>query len=259
MKKFVYVTLILLLVGGLMNLFAQGIYLKGQAGYAFGINKHYFGDEDSFTPTGDKTAEKDIYHSFGKGLKFLGAIGFPMMPGLAFQLESGLSMLGGLEMNDQSSFNTTYTTKYSTMHIPILASMVVSANMNNLRGYAGAGAGIYFFMLKREETNSQNDALSEWTYRFNLPIGFHGFIGFEFPMGPGLAFYGELRVTSLTLMLKEEELTKMKDNFGNEVDLNELPEDQKIIKFKKDSIDDPAPWPMPASSLGAFFGIRLNL
>jgi len=181
------------------------------------------------------------------------------MPGLAFQVEFGLSILGGFEMEDQNATLTTYTTKYSAMHIPILASMVVSANMNNLRGYAGAGAGIYLFFLKREETNSQNDALSEYTYRFSLPIGFQGFVGFEFPMGSSLAFYGEMRVTSLSLMVKEYELTAAKDANGNDIDLDQIPEDQRIQKFKRDSIDDPAPFPMSASSLTVFFGFRLNL
>jgi len=75
-------------MGGLMNLFAQGIYLKGQAGYAIGISKQYFGDEDTYSSQGEKTGEKDIYHSFGKGLKLLGAIGFSD--------DAGFSLPGGI-------------------------------------------------------------------------------------------------------------------------------------------------------------------
>ena len=184
-------------------------------------------------------------------------MGFMLTPNFAIQFESGLSLAAGKTL-EHTSNNTTSKNEITAWNIPFLASVVARSNSENIRPYVGAGGGFYLFFMKYKMTNSENQALSEIKQKFKFPIGFHGFVGLEFPAGESFAFYMEVRFVSLGLYLSESELTAAKDANGDDI-LDQIPEDQKKQKYKKDSLDDPAPDLISASNLGVFFGLKITL
>lgn len=260
MKREIWILIYILF--GLSSLFAQGVYIKGLTGYASGLQKEYIGSETSRNSDGEITSLKDVYHSYGKGLKGGGAIGFSVSPNVALEFETGLGILGGITMEDESNFGgETVTSKeeISVRHIPILATVIISAGNNgSARPYAGAGAGIYLYSISTTFTNSQDESLAKIDDKVKLPIGFHGIIGAEFPMGEKMSFFGELRLVSLGLTQSEDELVELKDSDGNDI-LDNIPADDRVDKYEKDSTEETAPEVLSASNLGVFFGLKLTL
>ena len=126
MKSKQLVGLLVVFIFGVSQLFAGGLYVKGQGGYAFGLVKGHVTSEYTYNSQGTRTSVKDIYHSYGKGLQGKGAIGLPITPNMALQVESGLSILGGLTTEQKYADGHTQTLKISAWHIPILAGIVIS-------------------------------------------------------------------------------------------------------------------------------------
>lgn len=258
MKNCILMVVFCLVVSAGMVFAQSGMYLRGSAGYALGIQKNYIGTETTRNSQGTITSVKDIYHSAGKGLNLNGALGIPVSNNFTLMLESGISLMNGITMEDKSS-NITSTEKISAWHIPILASVIISAGQEGgTRPYVGAGAGIYLYSISTEYTRSDNQSLAKVDNKMKLPIGFHGMIGAEFPMGESMSFFGELRLVSLGLTQSEDELTELKDADGNDI-LNEVPADQKVEKYEKDSTENSAPQVFSASSLGIKVGLKLKM
>lgn len=257
MRRFAISGLICILVFCFSRAFTQGFYMRGQAGYALGVNKQHIDSKYEYDAQGNETSVEDIYHSFGKGIKLRGAMGFLLSSNIAIQFESGLSLAAGKTLEQQFN-STTSKNEITAWNIPFLASIVARSNSENVRPYVGAGGGFYLFFMKYKMTNSNSQALSEFRQKFKFPIGFHGFVGLEFPAGESFSFYMEVRFVSLGLYPSESELTAAKNANGDDI-LDQIPDDQKKQKYKKDSLDDPAPDLVSASNLGVFFGLKITL
>ena len=68
MKKYAISALVCTLVFCFGSAFAQGFYMRGQAGYALGVNKQHIDSKYKYDAQGNQTSVEDIYHSFGKGI-----------------------------------------------------------------------------------------------------------------------------------------------------------------------------------------------
>jgi opacity protein-like surface antigen len=258
MKRKQALGFVIILIFGVSQLFAGGYYLKGQAGYAFGLSQVHIATESTFNSQLTPISVRDVYHSFGQGLQGKAAIGIPITPNLAMQFESGFSTLGGFSFEQKYADGNKQKVKASVWHIPILAGVVVSSDFNNIKPYAGAGAGVYMYSIKYTMTSSANQSEAVYKVHVKLPIGFHGMFGVEFPAGDKMSFFGEVRFVSLGLLETKEELIKAIDENGNDV-LNQLPQNQKVTEYKKDSPYDPAPQLFSANGLGFFLGLKFKL
>jgi opacity protein-like surface antigen len=244
--------------------FAQnGMYFRGGAGFALGIQKDFIGSEVTWNSQGDITSIKDVYYSAGRGLNINGALGVPVYKNLVILLESGIGLFGGITLEDKRSVSgvgeITEKAEISARHIPILASFIISAgDVGGVRPYAGAGIGIYLYSISTKFTNSFNQSLAKVDNKVKLPIGFQGMIGLEFPLAESMSFFGEFRLVSLGLTESEDKLTELKDEDGNDI-LDQISAENRVTKYEKDSTENPAPEVFSASSLGVKVGLKLNL
>lgn len=255
-----------------ITLFAQGIYVKVNTSYGFGMssqNLEAFGFYNLTEGINTDTYEQ-VNVSLGRGLVLGATLGNMFNENIGVEL--GLSyLLGGKSKAKHTWPGGTADIALSSRMIRINPSLVVASGFGNLNPYAKFGLVIGSGSIMYEI--NENDAGDIWVekmkFQGGLALGVSAGVGAVFNLNDNMSFFGELNMVNLSYAPTKGEVTEATSN-----GVNELPEmtirERKIEFVDRHTINVTAPpvatqprqelkQKFPFGSFGLNVGLRINL
>jgi len=243
--------------------------LFADVGYGFGIGGEYFGASTERSQ-GDVTKETDRYLSFGRGLKLQGGASYEVLQNLAlafaFQFSGGVPPAKTVDVArlDVGGIQTTTTTEtrqhYSQFQLALSARpRFTVADLFDM--YVGTGFGVVFTPTHTDATqsvhvvngntvsNTNYSALIE--YKTKPAAAFLGCLGAELPLTDMLILFGEVNFEAMTVIVKEEQITKSTMSRYDETDPPTI--------YEQNATDRQEPPKIPGTNWGLKLGVRIPI
>ncbi|MHB1050918.1 MAG: hypothetical protein ACYC09_12630 [Bacteroidota bacterium] len=228
----------------------QGVRVAIAAGYAFSLGGQTLSNYTRrfFTENTRTMVEyldvKDEYFTTGEGYRIGLNVSLPVHSVISMYCDVSYSS-GSKQQKDilqyQFSSNPAFYEEYVTSnhfrfrHVPISFGAEIDIPLGIVSSFGGIG--ITTNLLSDLEVDNIYTTASGFKrerkveYQFDVPVGFVGFFGISAAITSRMSVFTQVKVTSLTQYMTQEEITRY---FENGVDkLNSLPTSERILKFEK--------------------------
>ncbi|NVO01282.1 MAG: outer membrane beta-barrel protein [Bacteroidetes bacterium] len=267
------------------NLSAQGVFVKVNVGYGFGIGTQTWMNNSTRnvnSVTGVNTGtEEAVKISLGKGLNFAGTIGAMFNKNVGAEL--GINYLIGGKTTCKDEYNYTgnliipsYTRTteniFSANMLKINPSILVTSGSKEIDPYAKFGIVLGFGSAtsERTETYSSGDINeSAFKYSGGMSIGITSAFGVNFNLNKNMAIFGELNMTNLSYAPKKGIYLKYSENgvdqlatmttIEKEVEYVDSYTYDSSVAANVTQPDKQTSIKLPFSSLGINLGIKIKL
>jgi hypothetical protein len=270
MKNYFSKTMLVILITCLFsgNLFAQGLYVKVQTGYALGISQYNI---SNYTETAALYSYDRVGLSFGKGINLGGTVGYLFSKNLGIEL--GLSyLMGGKTTGTNTYLDHINADTYSATMVRLNPSVVVSAGFDKVNPYAKLGVivGAGSFTHNYNETYTNGNAyITDYKWNGGLAVGFTSALGANFKLNNNLSLFGEFNLISLSYAPKKMVITMASDNGKDALEgMSTRDKETDFVnsysKDKNSPVDNTKPnqgirVSYPFGSFGFNVGVRINL
>jgi len=282
MKKFIKISIVLVTVFFVHDLFSQGAYINVNVGYGLAFSTSTSWDCYNYTGTDNSSTYEQVYLSLGKGFNFGGTFGYMFNEHVGAEL--GVSyLIGGktvCEESDNDEWGSDlYKTTFSAKMLRFIPAIVVAAGTEGVNPYAKFGIVIGTGSVTHEGdyTSTYNDMglktthnyLNVWKYKGGVAMGIQGAVGALFELSDKLSFFAELNTINMSYAPTKGERTEAKDDGVDQ--LPDMTTRQKEIEFVKEYTynhdseppdsepDQELKQKMPFGSFGINAGLIINL
>jgi hypothetical protein len=268
------------------NLSAQGVFVKINAGYGFGLGMQSWKTNTTKNTTSTTmeytSTTENINLSLGKGLNFGATFGAMFSKNVGGEL--GLNYLIGAKTTCQSiesqtaillipAFTTTDEQSISASMFRINPSIIVASGSKEIEPYAKLGLviGIGSVTLERISTTTLNSDKTEISEKYNggIALGVSSALGINFNLNDNMALFGELNMINMsyaptksvytkysvdgidqlpTMTIKDKE-TEYVDSYTHDSTAASTPDSQPDKKLKTKN---------PFGSLGINLGLKIK-
>ena len=269
MKK-VIISLCIVL-GSVAFVNAQGLYVKLQPGYGFGMASGDFGSNSVSTTSisGTITTNELVSSSFGKGFNLGLNIGYMLGEHVGIELGIGYNFGGSIELTSQNinpTTNVTNTDTYSSHQFRLNPALVITTGgTEGLSPYAKFGLVLGLGTKVTDEWKTTANASTQ-TVEFTggMPLGLNGAFGVNYHLSSSMAIYGELEVISMSYAPSTKTITASTDNAGvNDLSSYTIKEWTLVDKTTSNTAivtpsTEQQTFHVPFSSFGINVGIRMS-
>lgn len=259
------------------TLFAQGAYVKINAGY--GINMSSFVAQNSsnstttLPPYSYSYSTEAVNYSLGKGLNFGGAFGYMFNKNIGAELGISYLLGGTTKIVNESQFGTGHSTNEITMHsnmLRFIPSVVIASGFEGINPYAKFGLliGTGSLFIDGDENEPGGIMIEKWKYNGGFAIGLNSAIGAMFTINDNISIFGEIDMVNLSYAPTKAELTEASLN-----GVDQLPtmttrqkETEFVDSYTFDSANPPSDsepakevkFKMPYGSVGLNVGLKIS-
>jgi hypothetical protein len=255
-----------------ITLFAQGIYVKVNASYGFGMSSQYlvnFGfynfiqEEDSYT-------RELVNVSLGKGLILGATLGNMFNENIGVEL--GFSYLFGGKTKTKGTWPIgTEDYALSSRMLRLTPTLVLASGFGNMNPYAKFGVVIGSTSIMHETYHKRegNTWVEKMKLQGRLALGVFAGLGAVFNLNDNISFFGEMNMVNLSFAPTKGEITEATFN-GIDV-LYGMPIHHRKIEFVNSHTRNWTAPPVmtqprqelkqkfPFGSIGLNIGLRINL
>jgi hypothetical protein len=259
------------------TLFAQGAYVKINAGY--GINTSSFVAQNSSNSTTTSPpysysySNEAVNYSFGKGLNFGGAFGYMINKNIGAELGISYLLGGTTKIVNESHFGTMHNTSELSMYsnmLRFIPSVVIASGFEGINPYAKFGLliGTGSFFMDSDENRDGDVTVEKWKYNGGFALGLNSAIGAMFTINDNISIFGEIDMVNLSYAPTKAELTEASLNGVDQ--LPTMTTREKEIEFVDsytlESANPPSDsepskeikFKMPYGSVGLNVGLKIN-
>ncbi len=222
------------------NAFAQGLYVKGNAGFGMGIGDYgLLADGNSTVTNGTSTStttgtDKAIKLSFGKGLNFGGGLGYMFTEHVGFEVGVNYLIGGETKSHDVTDFGSgsrTVDIALSAKMLRINPCFVISAGGDGASPYARVGVvlGSGKFIAKETSIGASGESYQETEFSGGLGLGFNAAIGLDYGVSDKLSLFGELNFIGMSYAPTKSEIVKYTADGVDELSL--LTTNEKKVEY----------------------------
>lgn len=259
------------------TLFAQGAYVKINAGYGFNMSTYTaqnYSQSSSSTPPYTYTYSSEVVnYSLGKGFNFGGAFGYMFNKNIGAEL--GISYLLGStsKIVNESNLGTGHSTTEISMHsnmLRFIPSVVIASGFEGINPYAKFGLliGTGSVFIDGNENDNVDIVVEKWKYNGGFAVGLNSAIGAVFTINDNISIFGEIDMVNLSYSPTKGELTEATLNGVDQ--LPAMTKSEKEIEYvdsytfdSANPVSDSEPaketkFKMPFGSVGFNVGLKFN-
>jgi hypothetical protein len=280
MKK-MFKTVLFLLVSTFLtsNLFAQGMYVRLNAGYGMNAGAQnldgFYNETSSYRSSNNSTDHtyEQINVSLGKGLNVGGALGF--MFSANFGAELGVSyLLGGkstaTDTYNGSSYSETYEYTISAKMLRINPSLVLTTGAEGLSPYAKFGlvAGMGSILMEYMNNDDGDVYIEKTKLNGGTALGLTAALGVNYKLSESMSLFGEINMVNMSYAPTTGEITEATYNGANK--LPDYTTNEKLTDFvdsysynsqdnqSENEPDQELKQKMPFGSIGVNLGLTIK-
>ncbi len=259
------------------TLFAQGAYVKINAGYGFIMSSsvaHNYSQTTTSSPSFTYSNTNEAVNlSLGKGLNFGGAFGYMFNKNIGAELGISYLLGGTTKFGNESNYAPGHSNYEQTVHsnmLRFIPSLVIASGFEGINPYAKfgllIGTGSIFFDGDLDADG--NIAVENWKYNGGFALGLNSAIGAIFTMNDNISIFGEIDMVNLSYAPTKGELTESTLNGVDQ--LPTMTTSEKEIEFVDsytfESANPPSDsepskeikFKMPYGSVGLNVGLKIN-
>lgn len=206
-----YVILILVITTN--QLFSQQTYLTFNTGYGFKLNSRNLDGLYNITEKGNNTKIEQVRISLGEGFNFGGGIGYYFNNNIGTEISANYLFSKKSEVNHIDDDDNIKISLSSKM-FKITPSIILKTNNELFNPYIKMGLTLGFGNILVESNGISNNDVFEKETKLNggYAFGMSSAIGFTYPLGDEVLFYGELNMDNISYAPLKGEHTKYTEN-----------------------------------------------
>lgn len=259
------------------TLFAQGAYVKINAGYGFIISssvaQNYSQTTTSSPPYTYTNTIEAVNLSLGKGLNFGGAFGYMFNKNIGAELGISYLLGGTTKFSNESNFGATHTTYEQTVHsnmLRFIPSLVIASGFEGINPYAKFGLliGTGSFFIDDDSDIDGDIRVQKRKYNGGFALGLNSALGAIYTINDNISIFGEIDLVNLSYSPTKGELTESTLNGVDQLPFTttSVKEIEFVDSYTFDSANPPSEsepskelkFKMPYGSVGLNFGLKIN-
>jgi hypothetical protein len=280
MKSNYFNMLVLVFVISLFSntLFAQGVYVKINAGYGINmsssVGQNYTNVTTSSSPYIYTSTMEVVNFSLGKGLNFGGAFGYMFNKNIGAELGISYLLGGTTKFTNESSFGTSHSISEQTLHsnmLRFIPSLVIASGFEGINPYAKFGLllGTGSLFIDNDQNEDGKIMIGKWKYNGGVALGLNSAIGAMFTINDNISIFSEIDMVNLSYSPTKGEMTEASLNGVDQLPtMTTSAKEKEFVDSYTYGSDIPMPdsepykqlkFKMPYGSVGINFGLKINL
>ena len=279
MKSNYFKMLMLVFVISLFSntLFAQGAYVKINAGYGFIMSsivaQNYSQTITSSPPNTYTNTVEAVNLSLGKGLNFGGAFGYMFNKNIGAELGISYLLGGTTKIVSEANYNALYYKYERTMHsnmLRFIPSVVIASGFEGINPYAKFGLliGTGSFFIDDDSDIDGDIRVQKRKYNGGFALGLNSALGAIYTINDNISIFGEIDMVNLSYSPTKGELTESTLNGVDQLPFTttSVKETEYVDSYTFDSANPPSDsepskelkFKMPYGSVGLNVGLKIN-